>query len=289
MENAPSTWVEDILVLTKAKLSLLVVLTTAAGFLSGLTSGGQWVAFLHTIFGTSLAAFGAAVFNQLMEMEADRRMRRTEDRPLPAGRVTPAAAFCLGWVLCSAGVVHLGIKVNATAAFLTELTLGIYLFVYTPLKRCSTMNTLVGAVSGAIPPVIGWTAAGRPLDSGALWWFSLLFFWQIPHFYAINWIHREEYQRAGFVMLANRDESGWRTGWMSFVFAVLLMALGIWAPLIALVHGWSSVALVIAGGYLTYLAWKFLQKRDRGSARHLFLGSLLYLPVALMVALAGRM
>lgn len=278
------------MVLTKAKLSLLVVLTTAAGFLSAWASGSgfEWMVFLHTLTGTALAAFGAAVFNQLMEIEADRKMRRTADRPLPAGRVLPAGAFALGWVLCAAGIVHLAVKVNTTAALLAELTLAVYLFAYTPLKRRSRMNTLVGAISGAIPPVIGWAGAGRPLDAGALWWFCLLFFWQMPHFYAINWLHREEYLRAGFVMLANEDESGERTARSALGHAFMLIALAVWAPWIPVTHWWSAAGLMLAGGAFLWLAWCFLRCRSRMGAKRLFFGSLLYLPVVLLLVLAGK-
>lgn len=280
----------DLAVLTKAKLSLLVVLTTAAGFISGLQPGAVFdvAVFAHTLVGTLLTAFGASVFNQLMEIEPDRKMFRTRNRPLPAGRISPGAAFALGWLLCAVGIVHLSIKVNGVAAFLAELTLALYLFVYTPMKRRSAWNTIVGAVAGAIPPVIGWAASGHSLGWGALWWFLLLFAWQMPHFYAINWLHREEYIRGGFVMLANNDEDGRRTSRWSLAFAGLLLVLAIWACQIHLVQVWSAVGLLLAGGAFVWLAWKFCQTSDRGRARRLFLGSLLYLPVVLAIALAGK-
>lgn len=289
-DRVSPSWGEDLVALTKLKLSLLVVLTTAAGFLSGVPAGASfdWMLFLHTVFGTALAAFGASVYNQLMEIEVDRKMRRTLDRPLPAGRMPPTVAFVLGWLLCAAGVVHLGVKVNATAALCAELTLVIYLFAYTPLKRRSSLNTLVGAVSGAIPPVIGWTGAGAPLNWGALWWFLLLFFWQMPHFYAINWMHREEYLRAGFVMLSNEDENGRRTSCEALFHALVLSLLAVWGALIPLVTWWSAAGLLLAAGCFAWQAWRFHRAPDRRKAMRLFLGSLLYLPVALALALAGK-
>lgn len=285
-----SAWGADLAVLTKAKLSLLVVLTTAAGFLSGLRPGASFDAliFAHTLVGTLLTAFGAAVFNQLMEIEPDRRMFRTRNRPLPAGRMAPGTAFALGWLLCAVGIVHLSIKVNGMAAFLAELTLALYLFVYTPMKRRSAWNTLVGAVAGAIPPVIGWAGAGNSLNQGALWWFLLLFAWQMPHFYAINWIHREEYIRGGFVMLANDDADGRRTSLWSLAFSGVLLLLAVWAYQIHLVHAWSAVGLLITAAAFAWTAWKFRQTSDRKHARRLFLGSLLYLPVVLVIVLAGK-
>ena len=186
------TWAklrEDVVILTKARLSVLVVLTALFGYLVATKSGEpfSWAIFLHMLFGTTLAAFGAGVFNQLMEVEADALMQRTSDRPLPANRVPKPLAFVLGWLFCAFGLIHLGVKVNIFASAMAALTLITYLFVYTPLKRVSTSNTIVGAVSGAIPPLIGWTAGeGSLLGAGALFLFALLFLWQLPHFAAIR-------------------------------------------------------------------------------------------------------
>lgn len=286
----PASRLADFAMLTKAKLSSLVLLTAAAGYGSAVPPGGdfRWMLFLHTMLGTALTAFGAAVFNQLMEIDADRKMHRTSDRPLPAGRILPAEAFWLGWGLCGAGIVHLAVKVNASAAFLAELTLAIYLLVYTPLKRRFAWNTLAGGVSGALPPVIGWAGAGGSLNAGALWWFALLFCWQMPHFYAINWLHRDDYLRGGFVMLANEDDSGRRTSRAAFSYALLLPVLAILAPMLSLVHWWSSAGLLLAGGSLAWLGWRFLRKSDQAGARRLFLASLLYLPLALLLAWTGK-
>ncbi len=286
VERAPAGGVSwsDLVTLTKAKLSALVVATTGAAFLSGWPPGVgfDFWRFLHTVAGTTLAAFGAAVFNQLFEIDADRRMRRTADRPLPAGRIPVPGAFGIGWMLSALGIVHLGNTVNTPAALLAGLTIAVYIFVYTPMKRRSAWNTIVGAVAGALPPVIGWVAAGRAFDAGAAWWFALLFFWQLPHFYAINWIHREEYRQAGFVMLANEDESGRRTAFWSLVCAIPLLLLAIWAPLISLARWWFAVPGIAAAGFVIYLAIQFQQDRRAGSARSLFFGTLLYLPIAML-------
>ena len=162
----------DLMSLTKARLSALVVVTTAAGYVLSPTGDFLSWGLVHTIFGTTLTAFGAAVFNQLMEMEPDAKMHRTADRPLPGHRFPPAAAFVLGWLLAAIGLMHLGVRVNAEASALAVLTLVTYLFIYTPMKQRSTLNTLVGAVSGAIPPVIGWVGAAGPhgLQPGILRW-----------------------------------------------------------------------------------------------------------------------
>lgn len=273
----------DLVELTKARLSTLVVVTTGAGFIAGWPDGKpfDWMLLFHTIFGTLLSAFGAAAFNQLIEMRQDARMKRTSERPLPAGRMPPAAAFVVGWLLCAFGLIHLGLKVNIQACMLSALTLVTYIFVYTPMKRRSSWNTIVGAVSGAIPPVIGWVAAGRELDAGAAWWFALLFFWQLPHFYAINWIHREEYQKAGFVMLANGDPTGVKTSRWAFGFSLALAVLAVIPPMIHLSRWWFVAPGLALAGALAWLAWRFMQERTKESARKLFLSTLLYLPVVL--------
>lgn len=279
----------DLVQLTKARLSALVVVTTAAGFLSASQQSGEpldWWSLGHTIFGTLLAAFGAAVFNQLIEVNPDKQMKRTADRPLPSGRMPPVAAFGIGWVLCAFGMVHLGVKVNASAAWLAGATIAIYIFVYTPLKRRSSWNTIVGAVSGAIPPVIGWAAAGGDLlSAGSAWWFALLFFWQLPHFFAINWIHREEYKRAGFVMLANRDDSGAKTSIWALIFAIALVAIAGVAPWAGLSSCWFLIPGLLSALSLVWLSIAFVRTREVRSARTLFFATLIYLPVALAALL----
>ncbi len=286
----------DFMTLTKARLSLMVVVTTFVGFWLGKGWDGFGWRMLHTILGTTATAFGAAIFNQLMEIEPDARMHRTAMRPLPTGRIGREAAFLMGWLFSALGLLHLGKMVNVESAALGALTLITYLFIYTPMKRRSTLNTLVGAVSGALPPVIGWVGAvagpdeathrifrwQHCFDPQALFLFALLFLWQMPHFLAINWMYREEYIRGRFVMWANEDESGSLTSKLAVGFSVALMALSVY-PWIAGFGGpaFTSIGL-ICGGWLVWLALKFRQLRDRASARKLFLNTLLYLPIVLI-------
>lgn len=280
----------DLLALTKARLSLLVIITTMVGFWLGARSagGGPGIAILlHTLFGSALAACAASVFNQLMEIDIDAKMARTADRPLPAKRLPPAAAFVIGWLLAAFGVVHLAVKVNSAAAFAAGATLLTYVFVYTPLKRRSSLNTLVGAVSGALPPLIGWFGAGAGWGVGAWFLFGLLFFWQLPHFVAINWMYREQYENAGFVMWSNGDISGGRTAVLALVFSICQCLLGIVPAALGFCHLWASAGLVVLGAIMVKLAVRFLRDRQRASARKLFLFTLLYLPVALALLIAG--
>lgn len=291
----------DLMMLTKARLSALVVITTAAGYwlhhsLHPWAGDLPW-RFIHTLAGTTLTAFGAAVFNQLMEMDADARMQRTADRPLPARRIPPAAAFGLGWLLSALGIIHLGVKVNTEAAALAALTLLVYLFIYTPMKRRSPLNTIVGAVSGAIPPVIGWVAVpgGKELSrqllrvdlmlsTEALFLFSLLFIWQLPHFLAINWMYRSEYIRGGFKMWCNTDETGRATALKALLWSSLTLPLAVWPPLAGFSSWLFAVPAGLLGLWLVYLSAAFLRDPDRARARRLFFATLLYLP-AMLIAL----
>lgn len=278
---------KDLSVLMKVRLNVFVLITTFFGFL--LASRGnsfEWALLFHTLIGTALAAFGSAAFNQLMEVDLDARMKRTADRPLPARRMDPLFAFGVGWILSAAGIIHLAVKVGVMPSVLAALTVAIYVFVYTPLKRFSSTNTLVGAIPGAIPPVIGWTAVpDHGLDGGAAFLFSLLFLWQLPHFVAISWLCREEYEAAEYKMWSNGDESGRRSALLSAIFSLLLAALPFWPWLTDMTPGFMGhVALVggvILGLMMAALSGRFMRDGERASFRRLFLFTLLYLPIEL--------
>ena len=292
----------DLMVLTKFRLSALVIVTTFVGFWLGSRHGINGRLLFHTIIGSTLAAFGAAVFNQLMEIEPDSRMPRTADRPLPSGRISPSAAFGLGWLLSAFALIHLAHMVNIEAAALTALTLAVYLFIYTPLKQQSATNTLVGAVSGALPPLIGWAGAAGPpagasqyfrwqllIEPGAIYLFALLFLWQLPHFLAINWMYRDQYRQGGFVMLANDDEQGSRTSFHALGYALATLLLMFYPVYAGIVHPLFLVASLPLAGWLCWLAWKFRVHRERSHARKLFFCTLMYLPaVLILTALAWR-
>ncbi len=287
--KSPTLW-EDLSVLVKLRLNTFVLITAFFGFLIATLSGGEgwgWgrlVLLFHTLLGTAAAAFGASVFNQLMEIKEDARMRRTADRPLPAQRVLPLPAFILGWVLAGFGIIHLAAMVDRTAAVLAAVTIATYVFVYTPLKRRSSINTLVGAIPGALPPVIGWVGGGGAIEDPRGWFlFALLFFWQLPHFVSINWLCREQYEEAGFRMWSDGDESGRRSGWLAGAFSVGLAGLALVGPL-AGYTGWIFGGLGAAAGLvLACLAVKFASSGQRPAFRRFFLLTLLYLPAVLTV------
>src|SRR4051794_3571597 len=218
-----SGFLGDLMELVKARLTLLVLLTTAVGFYLGAEGAINWPAMLHTVFRTAAAAAGAAALNQWWEHKLDAMMLRTRARPVPAGRMPPMEALIIGGVLSIFGVTYLAFLCNALSAVLAAITIIVYVFAYTPLKLVSTFNTALGAVPGALPPMIGWAASRGTLNAGAWMLFAILFFWQLPHFFAIAWMYREDYARAGFQMISGDDRSGERSASQSVFFCMLLL------------------------------------------------------------------
>ena len=288
----------DLLALTKFRLSALVLVTTFVGFWLNSKGGINWSLLFHTLLGSAFAAFGSAIFNQLMEIEPDKRMKRTADRPLPSKRMEPGVAFGLGWLLSAFSLIHLSKMVNIESAALTAATLGVYIFVYTPMKQKSAWNTIVGAVAGALPPLIGWAgAAGLPLahdpyfrwslvtSAGAIFLFSLLFLWQLPHFLAINWMYRDEYRKGGFVMWANDDDTGRKTSRLALLFSLCAMALAFFPPLFKLTSWAFLPGGLLVNAILLWFSIKFFRVRDRETARTLFFYTLIYLPLMLGISM----
>ena len=271
----------DLFELVKARLTSLVLLTTAVGFYLGSGPSVDYVALFHVVFGTAAAAAGAAALNQWWERKADALMNRTRMRPVPAGRMRPAEALALGLFLSIFGVGYLALACNALSAILAAITITIYIFAYTPLKRASTANTVVGAIPGAIPPVIGWAAARGAIDAGAWSLFVILLLWQLPHFFAIAWMYREDYSRAGFRMISGDDLSGERSASQSVFFCILLLILGGLPAFVGIVtYAYLGIELVL-GGLFIAVAMRFLKLRTAGAARSLFLTSIIYLPLLL--------
>src|SRR3954462_1738501 len=238
-----SVWAD----LVKARLTTLVVLTTAAGFYAGWKGAMDWMLRLHTVFGTALVASGASALNQLLERDYDALMHRTETRPLPSGRLTPDSVLIIGGVLSVLGLAYLAATVNLLTAALGAITLVSYVWIYTPLKRVTTLNTAIGAIPGAIPPLMGWTAARDDIAGGGWALFAILFFWQLPHFLAIAWVYREDYGRGGFVMLPVIDPEGIRTGKQAVSHTLGLLSVSLFPVLLGLA-GWFYCAGAILFG-----------------------------------------
>ena len=267
--------------LVKARLTLLVLLTTAVGYYLGAVGPINLLGLFHAVFGTALAAAGAAALNQWWERRLDALMHRTRTRPIPAGRMLARDALIVGCLLSVAGIAYLSLLCNSLSAMLAGATIIIYIFAYTPLKRVSTSNTLVGAIPGALPPVVGWAAATGHVEIGAWSLFAILFFWQMPHFFAIAWMYREDYARAGFEMISKGDNSGARSASQSVLFCILLLFIsGAPAFLKVVSYNYLAAELVLNGGFI-FVAMRFLKTQQRVDARRLFFASIIYLPLLL--------
>ncbi|MCO5165664.1 MAG: heme o synthase [Planctomycetes bacterium] len=272
--------------LSKWRLSSLVLLTTAVGFVLGERGPLRIDLLLWTLLGTALCAFGASALNQWAECPWDQRMDRTRTRPLPSGRVGRGEALAVSGLLLAGGGLALAWAANLLAAALALTVAALYVVLYTPLKQRSSLCTQVGAVCGAIPPMIGWAAARGALDPGAWVLFAILFVWQIPHFLAIDWVHREDYARGGFRMISSVDPSGAMTGRLAVLYCLALVPL----TLMAVVVGLGGY-LYLAGALALGLAFLGLGAalhltRTREAARRLFVASLVYLPLLLGLLVA---
>ena len=279
--SARSGFIRDLVELVKARLTLLVLLTTAVGFYLGADSPINFAALLHTVFGTAAAAAGAAGLNQWWEYKLDALMHRTRSRPVPAGRMRPRDAVILGAALSIFGVIYLAFVCNALSAALAAITIIIYIFAYTPLKRVSTSNTALGAVPGALPPMIGWAAARGTLNAGAWMLFAILFFWQLPHFFAIAWMYRDDYARAGFQMISSDDRTGERSASQSVFFCMLLFVVAGLPAFLGIATVFYLLAELVLGGVFIAVAMRFLKTRATSDARRLFVTSIIYLPLLL--------
>lgn len=267
--------------LTKARLTALVLLTTLVGFYLGWRGPMDYLLMFNALAATALVASGAAALNQLLEREYDAKMRRTQNRPLPSGRLQPTTVMLFGGITSLAGLVYLALAVNLLTSVLGAVTLISYVFIYTPLKRVTWVNTLVGAIPGALPPLMGWTAARNELSGEGWALFAILAFWQLPHFFAIAWMYRDEYARAGFVMLPNVDADGSRTAQQS-VSNTLALLLASLFPFVWHISGqfYLVSAIVLGAGFL-FCAIRFARQMTHARARQLFLASIIYLPLLL--------
>ncbi len=282
------SWVTVLSDLVKARLTLMVVLTTWMGFSLGSSPSSDWIGCLHAIVGTSLLAAGASALNQWWERDLDARMKRTASRPIPAGILTPLIVLAFGVGVSILGLAWLARLVNLLTAFLGALTLATYVFVYTPLKQTTELNTWVGAIPGALPPLMGWTAATGELGAGGWALFAILFFWQLPHFMAIAWLYRDEYSKAGFRMLSGNDPDGRRSAASAIRNTIALIFVSI-VPFLQGISGriYLAFALVLGGLFLVQ-AIRFALLLNAMAARRLFFASIFYLPVLLAVLVMDR-
>jgi len=279
----------DFLTLTKPRLNLLVLVTTLGGLYLASPEGVATSLLVHTLVGTALVAGGAAALNQVWERETDRLMRRTSVRPLPQGRLGVNEGTWFGVLLTSIGLVELTFGANATAAAVALGTSASYVLAYTPLKTRTSLATLVGAVPGALPPVIGWAAATGEITLPAWVLFGIVFFWQMPHFLAIAWMYRDDYARAGIPLLPVLEPDGRRTGQQALLYAAALWPVSLLPALVGLADAPYSIVATALGFVFIGLSALFARDRSMTSARRLFLFSITYLPLLWGALVADRL
>lgn len=278
-ERRASATLADYVELAKPRLNLLVVVTSAVGFYLGSNGAIDAWSMVNVSIGTALVAAGAAALNQVYERDTDALMNRTRLRPLPAGRVAPTDASVFGVALAVLGVSLLAVETNLTASLIALATLAIYLAVYTPLKRRTPVATLIGAVPGALPPLIGWTGAHGTASLAGWTLFAIVFLWQIPHFMAIAWMYRDDYSRARFPMLPVIEPDGRRTGRQAALYAAALLPASLAPSFLGLSGSAYLIVAAVLGAALLFLSVRFALRRSDASARALFFGSITYLPL----------
>lgn len=285
-----ATW-RHYLELTKPRLSFMSVITAMVGYLAAVPySYWDLKRTVLVVLGTALCAGGVAALNMWMEGDTDAKMQRTAGRPIPAGIIPPGSAFVVGWALCIAGLAVLFKLVNGMSAFLALATIVAYLAIYTPAKRWSRWNTELGAISGALPPLIGWAAAGR--SNPGLGWslFAILYTWQMPHFFALAWTYRKDYAAAGMPMLSVVDPSGRKVSRWTFIWTVLLLVSSLMPTLLGYCTWYYGAVAALLGLWFLHGAFLFLDPSKRETvARRVFYISIAYLPLLLAALVADRM
>lgn len=284
----------DLLALTKPRITLLVMLTVASGFVlavpvaHGRWEASLWLAMIHTVLGAGLVAAGTSAFNQVVERDVDALMKRTAKRPLPDGRLDVRVAAAFAGALSVCGLVYLAAAVNARTAFIAGLTLATYVLVYTPLKRRTPLSTVVGVVPGALPIVGGWTGAGAPLDARVWVLFAMLCLWQLPHFLALAWMYRADYARAGLRMLSVVEPDGGSTFRQAALTSAALIPVSLSPALLGMSGPFYFVGAALLSGLLFAASAAAHHSRTMQQARRIFLVSLVYLPGVLLLMIADR-
>ncbi len=267
--------------LTKPRITVFILMSAAIGFLCGAHAGSHWNLWtvLHAMIGTALIASGTATLNQWYERSADAKMRRTQARPIPSGRVTPARALCFGIALAAIGFFELSLGANRLTGMLGLFTMVSYLCVYTPLKRVSPVSTTIGAIPGAMPPLIGYAAAAGTLTAEAWVLYAILFLWQFPHFYAIAWMYREDYERAGIQMLPVVEPDGESTARRIWLFSLALIPISILPRFFGAEGNLYAIGATALGIVFLWAGVRASFERTRPRARQVLLASVVYLPL----------
>ncbi len=278
----------DFAALAKPRLNVLVVASALAGYVMGGGDLSNAIRVVFTVLGTALVTGGASAFNQVIERNPDSLMQRTRSRPVPDGRLHPAESLVFATALSALGLFILGAGVNRLSAGVAFVTLVTYAAIYTPLKRRTSFSTVVGAIPGALPPVIGWAAARGALSEGGWVLFGIVFLWQLPHFLAIAWMYREDYARAGFPMLPVLEPDGRSTGRQAVFYCAALLPVSLAPTLIGMANTTYFAGALLLGLLFLGLTLKFARTRARSDARRLFFGSIIYLPILWILMIVFR-
>lgn len=280
--------VRDFHELGKPGLARFTVLTTLAGYYLASVGPLDYVRLVHLAIGSGLAASGTLALNQYWERDVDARMRRTRGRPIPSGRILPSEALAFSIVTSAAGLLYLARLVNPMSSLLVAATLVSYIFIYTPLKRRTTLSMLVGAIPGALPILAGWAAADAPFDATAWTLFWILFLWQPPHFLSLAWLYRDDYRSGGFAMLSVFDPDGGHTGRQATLYALTLVPVSLLPTLLGLTGGIYFFGALVLGLAFAGLGAAMMIRRTERHARLLFFGSIIYLPTLLILMVVDK-
>lgn len=282
------TKLSDYYELTKPGISFMAGFTAVAGFLLGSHGDVNLSLLIHTIFGTLLVAAAAGSLNMLIERDVDLKMARTKKRPLPAGRMNPGEALFVGCLLAVVGLVYLTVAVNGITALIAGMTLSIYLYVYTPMKKISSLCTAIGAVAGALPPLMGWTAATGRISIEGVVLFGILFFWQFPHFFSLAWLYKDDYAQAGLHMLPRVHDEGYFTAWSMVINSVALLIVSLLPTHFGLTGKFYFAVAFALGMWMIGTSVLFLLQKNRLRAKHIFLASILYIPILVIAMMASK-
>lgn len=281
--------IADYFMLTKPELTFLSVVTALGGFYLAADGVLPVVLMLHALVGTALVGGGAGALNQYIERDYDALMKRTENRPLPSGRLLPEKVLLFGILLSVGGIAQILLFVNSLTALLAGITLVTYLFLYTPLKRITPLSTILGGVPGALPPVMGWTAVRNEITIEAWALFAILFLWQMPHFYSLAWMYRKDYERAGYRMITVGDPGGRITSRQILLYCVVLIPASLLLSIVAGLGVAYSVGALVAGVLFLMTAVHLYRTKTNASARRVFFASLLYLPALLCAMVVDKL
>lgn len=269
--------------LTKPRILVMVLVTTTMGYFLGGNGIQSWSTLFWLLLGSAATCGGAAALNHYIERDIDARMDRTKNRPIPSGLIPPINAMLFGTTLSIVGTIILVYRVNLLCGFLALLTVFLYIFLYTPMKRVSWVNTVIGAIPGALPPMGGWVAATGSIDPGAWVLFGILFLWQHPHFFAIAWMYKEDYEQGGFKMLPGEDDSGDKTFFAVISTSIALLIVSVLPSLMGLSGMIYLIGAVALGFYILHYGVKFANTGSKYAARKLLHSTLLYLPGLLVL------